>query len=72
MPTEAEHCGFRGSAAWAALSGRAATRHIPEWFFPPPPLNHNCGDIPFRNIKVVVADPHNFDADNDGIGCESQ
>jgi len=31
----------------------------------------NCGDIPFRNFKVLPPDPHKFDADKDGIGCES-
>ena len=35
---------------------------------PPPDLN--CKDIPLRNFKVVGNDPHRFDGDNDGIGCE--
>jgi hypothetical protein len=35
---------------------------------PPPKLN--CDNIPFRNFKVVEPDPHVFDGDNDGIGCE--
>ena len=35
---------------------------------PPPPLN--CDNISFRNFKVVEPDPHGFDGDNDGIGCE--
>lgn len=34
----------------------------------PPDLN--CGDISFHNFKVVGSDPHGFDGDNDGIGCE--
>lgn len=29
-----------------------------------------CGDIPFRNFKVILPDPHGFDSDADGIGCE--
>jgi type IV secretory pathway VirB10-like protein len=29
-----------------------------------------CGDIPFRNFKVLLPDPHGFDSDGDGIGCE--
>ncbi len=36
---------------------------------PPPDLD--CGDISYRNFRVRPADPHNFDADNDGIGCET-
>jgi hypothetical protein len=35
---------------------------------PPPKLN--CDNISFRNFKVVEPDPHGFDGDNDGIGCE--
>ena len=31
----------------------------------------SCGDIPFRNFKVLLPDPHGFDSDGDGIGCES-
>jgi hypothetical protein len=30
----------------------------------------SCGDIPFRNFKVLLPDPHSFDSDGDGIGCE--
>jgi hypothetical protein len=36
---------------------------------PPPDLN--CPEIPNKNFKVIGNDPHGFDRDNDGIGCES-
>jgi micrococcal nuclease len=36
---------------------------------PPPDLD--CGDILDRNFKVKSPDPHNFDGDSDGIGCET-
>lgn len=43
----------------------------PDFCIPPPPPDLNCADIsgpkPFR---VVGSDPHRFDTDNDGIGCE--
>lgn len=29
-----------------------------------------CADIPFSNFKVILPDPHGFDSDADGIGCE--
>lgn len=35
----------------------------------PPDLN--CGDISHRDFRVVGSDPHRFDGDGDGIGCES-
>jgi polyhydroxyalkanoate synthesis regulator phasin len=29
-----------------------------------------CADIPFRNFTVLLPDPHGFDTDGDGLGCE--
>ncbi|MFO7168622.1 MAG: hypothetical protein DIU80_011425 [Chloroflexota bacterium] len=43
----------------------------PTVCIPPPPPDLNCGDIPYRRFLVIGDDPHNFDSDNDGIGCES-
>jgi len=37
----------------------------------PVPPDLNCGDIRYTDFKVVGSDPHGFDEDNDGIGCES-
>jgi hypothetical protein len=36
----------------------------------PSPPDLDCRDISARNFKVVGSDPHRFDGDNDGIGCE--
>lgn len=36
---------------------------------PPPDLD--CADVPFRRFEVLTPDPHNFDADGNGIGCEN-
>ena len=46
-------------------------RSYPTVCIPPAPPDLNCGDIPHRRFKVVGADPHRFDGDRDGIGCES-
>jgi micrococcal nuclease len=43
----------------------------PDVCIAPYPPDLNCGDIPYKNFKVVGSDPHGFDGDNDGIGCES-
>jgi hypothetical protein len=37
----------------------------------PPPPDLDCTQIPYTNFPVVGADPHGFDPDRDGIGCES-
>lgn len=31
----------------------------------------NCGDVPHRRFRVLPPDPHGFDTDGDGIGCEN-
>ena len=31
----------------------------------------DCGDISARDFPVVGRDPHRFDGNNDGVGCES-
>ena len=30
----------------------------------------DCGEVPYSNIRVVGDDPHGFDGDGDGVGCE--
>lgn len=43
----------------------------PTVCIPPAPPDLDCGDIPHRRFQVIGADPHRFDGDRDGIGCES-
>jgi len=31
----------------------------------------DCGDMSEKNFRVTGSDPHRFDRDKDGIGCES-
>ena len=53
---------------------RAATRcdrAYPTVCIPPPPPDLDCGDITFRRFTVLPPDPHRFDGDHDGVGCES-
>jgi hypothetical protein len=42
----------------------------PSVCIPPPPPDLDCSDIPYRRFPVTGSDPHNFDSDNDGVGCE--
>jgi hypothetical protein len=48
---------------------------LPDGLHPPPPPDLDCGDIPYRNFTVIYTvpdpDPHRFDGDHDGIGCET-
>ncbi len=43
----------------------------PDVCIPPYPPDLDCGEIGYSNFRVVGSDPHGFDRDNDGIGCES-
>ncbi|MFQ5919877.1 MAG: thermonuclease family protein, partial [Thermoplasmata archaeon] len=43
----------------------------PTVCIPSPPPDLDCGDIPHRNFEVLPPDPHHFDGDGDGIGCET-
>jgi len=43
----------------------------PDVCIAPYPPDLNCGDIGYSNFRVIGDDPHGFDGDNDGIGCES-
>lgn len=47
-------------------------RAYPDICIAPPPPDLDCKDISYRNFKVLPPDPHRFDRDKDGIGCESK
>ena len=42
----------------------------PEICIPVGSPDLDCGEVPYRNIRVVGNDPHRFDRDGDGVGCE--
>jgi endonuclease YncB( thermonuclease family) len=56
--------------AAAALAGNCDPSY-PDVCIPPPPPDLDCGDITARRFTVLPPDPHRFDGDHDGIGCES-
>jgi micrococcal nuclease len=38
----------------------------------PYPPDLDCKDVSYRNFKVLPPDPHRFDGNKDGIGCEGK
>ncbi len=61
-------------AAGARRRATALASAIPSYptvCIPPPPPDLDCADVTYRRFKVAGRDPHNFDGDHDGIGCES-
>src|SRR5215204_4813950 len=51
--------------------GAACDSSYPDTCIPPPPPDLNCDDVSATDFRVEGSDPHGFDGDNDGIGCES-
>ena len=49
---------------------RGCDPSYPTVCIPPPPPDLDCGEIPHRRFEVLAPDPHRFDGDKDGIGCE--
>jgi hypothetical protein len=43
----------------------------PDFCIPPAPPDLDCPDIAHKDFTVRGSDPHGFDRDRDGIGCES-
>ncbi|MFB9800329.1 hypothetical protein [Streptomonospora salina] len=54
----------------AALSVAAPGAALAQESIPSPPPDLDCSDVEQDNFEVSPGDPHRFDADNDGIGCE--
>lgn len=56
-----------------ASSGTTCDPSYPDVCIPPRAEvgDLDCGDISERRFTVIPPDPHNFDGDHDGIGCES-
>lgn len=51
-------------------AGAACDPAYPTVCIPPAPPDLDCDDIPHRFFPVLPPDPHRFDANNNGIGCE--
>lgn len=56
----------------APSSAQECEPSYPSVCIPPPPPDLDCGEIPHRNFEVRAPDPHRFDHDHDGVGCEER
>jgi hypothetical protein len=61
---------FKPTGPTPTPTSRPCHPSYPTVCIPPPPPDLDCGDIPFRRFQVLPPDPHRFDGDRDGIGCE--
>jgi hypothetical protein len=59
----------------ASLDGNAQAQECdasyPDVCIASLPPNLNCDDIADKNFQVLPSDPHGFDREGDGTGCET-
>ncbi|RUS93951.1 hypothetical protein DSM106972_094880 [Dulcicalothrix desertica PCC 7102] len=53
-----------------APSGQNCDPAYPDLCIAPNSKNLKCSDVDKKNFKVLPPDPHGFDRDKNGIGCE--
>ena len=54
-----------------AAQGAGCDPSYPDFCIPLPPPDLDCADVNGSFFTVVGSDPHGFDGNNDGVGCES-
>jgi micrococcal nuclease len=54
----------------ATPSSESCSPAYPTVCIPPPPPDLDCRQIPLRRFQVLPPDPHRFDPNSDGVGCE--
>jgi micrococcal nuclease len=63
---------WRGCSTTASPPSSNCDPSYPTVCIPPPPPDLDCADVPYTNFKVLPPDPHHFDGDHDGLGCEDK
>jgi micrococcal nuclease len=53
-----------------AAGGSGCDPSYPDACIPPSPPDLDCGDVTARGFRVLAPDPHRFDGNGDGIGCD--
>jgi len=66
-----EACKVGGGGSDGGGGGGRCDLSYPAVCIPPPPPDLDCADIEHRNFRVTGSDPHRFDGDSDGFGCET-
>lgn len=61
----------QGGGGGGGGGGGNCSPAYPDFCIPPPPPDLDCGDVNGQNFTVRSPDPHGFDSDGDGVGCET-
>lgn len=68
-PRASPSSGGSGSSSGSSSSGSCDPSY-PTVCIPPYPPDLDCGEISHRRFTVLPPDPHGFDGNDDGVGCE--
>ncbi len=62
-----------GAGLWGLcdLTPDGCDPSYPDVCIPPAPPYLDCRDVADRRFRVLPPDPHDFDGNHDGVGCES-
>ena len=52
------------------LEAQSCDPSYPDFCLLPGVSDLDCPDFPYRRFRVLYPDPHGFDGDGDGVGCE--
>jgi micrococcal nuclease len=58
------------SATQRPIARSACDPAYPTVCIPPPPPDLDCADVSYHRFRVLPPDPHRFDGEGDGVGCE--
>jgi micrococcal nuclease len=59
-----------GTTPGRGIVGGGCDPSYPTVCIPPPPPDLDCRDVPHKRFRVRPPDPHGFDGERDGLGCE--
>jgi hypothetical protein len=61
----------RATTTTTKVPGRSCDPAYPDLCIPPPPPDLDCADVNGGDFTVLPPDPHGFDREGDGVGCET-
>ena len=71
MPWDFRHAKHqRNQPTSSAPQRKNCDRAYPDVCIAPSPPDLDCGDVPYKKFRVIPPDPHGFDRNGDGVGCE--
>ena len=60
-----------GGSGILPVAGGRCDPSYPDVCIAPPPPDLDCKDVRYDNFRVRPPDPHRFDGEGDGLGCEA-